>query len=92
MTVRLEGNIKRFIGLSTDPKPVPGYQIDGSTLAVSDLPAGSSFLETDTGLIYRWDGTAAWTVYHPAEEQGEYLQAVISELASLRELLAEALA
>ena len=39
----LETTTKRFIGLSSDTKP-------------SDAPAGSSYLETDTGLIWRWDG------------------------------------
>lgn len=57
MAVRLEGSIKRWIGLSTDTKPEPGqFSPDGEELTSAELPAGSSFLESDTGLIYRWNG------------------------------------
>lgn len=56
MAVRLEGTTKRFIGLSTDAKPYVGAQLDGSMIASTDLPAGSSFFETDTWRIARFDG------------------------------------
>ncbi len=58
MTVRLEGATKRFVGLSIDSKPTLGRQADGSTTTAADLPPGSSFLESDTGSLYRWDGEA----------------------------------
>lgn len=48
MAVRLEGTIKRFIGTSTDEKPT------------TDVPPGSSFLESNTGVVSRYDGTV-WT-------------------------------
>ena len=56
MAIKLEGTIRRFIGASTDAKPKPGSFFDGRTLEAADVTAGSSFLETDTGRIYRWDG------------------------------------
>ncbi len=49
--VTLEGTIQRYIGLSTDVKPIeftPGHP----------LPAGSSFFETDTFRISRFDGSS----------------------------------
>lgn len=94
MAVRLEGSIRRYIGLSTDRKPAVGINYDGlDSLTVTDLdlPAGSSFLETDTGRIYRWSGTD-WTHSEPANEQAEYMQAILFELASIREAIIEGLA
>lgn len=41
------GAIQRFVGLSTDTKPTP--------------PAGSTFLEYDTGVLFIYTG-AAWSV------------------------------
>ena len=88
MAVRLEGSIKRYIGLSSDTKPVLGWQPDGSTLTGADLPAGSSFLETDTGRIYRWDGASAWTlpILGP-DDQLYVLQALLSEVTQLRQIV-----
>lgn len=90
MAVLLEGAIKRFIGLSTDDKPGLGYYPDGSIVTGNDLPAGSSFLETDTGLIYRWDGRE-WTVHIAESETAQYLQAILFELASIKEVLMDGL-
>ena len=50
MAVKLEGAIQRFSGHSDDPKPVQEGQES------KPLPPGSSFLETDTGRIWRWTG------------------------------------
>lgn len=87
MAVRLEGPIRRYIGLSTDDKPVLGLQFDGSTIAASDLPSASSFLETDTGLIYRWNGADTWTLAAAGtDEQLSVLQAILIEITQLREL------
>ena len=97
MAVRLEGSTRRWIGLSSDEKPIPGHSTwdpkdnVATTIEATDVPPGSSFLETDTGRIQRWDGSA-WAVYVPADEQSEYLQAILTELASLREVLVESLA
>lgn len=57
MATKLEGSIKRWIGLSSDTKPGTGTDSEGVTVLSSDIPVGSSFLESDTGTIYRWMGT-----------------------------------
>ena len=88
MTVKLEGPIRRYIGLSTDDKPRLGAQFDGSTIAASDLPAASSFMETDTGLIYRWNGADAWVLAAAeADEQLYVLQAMLVEITQLRQMV-----
>ena len=91
MAVKLEGTIKRFIGLSTDTKPSVGLNLDGLTLTALDLPPGSSFLETDTGRIWRYN-SLEWVIHVPENEQAEYLQAILFELASIREAIVEGLA
>ena len=96
MTIRLEGAIKRWIGKSSDTKPYPGQVLSQDNgpdvvLTANDVPAGSSFLEEDTGRIYRWSGTE-WTYTLPIDAQAEYLQAILFELASIRELWMVALA
>lgn len=48
--------IHNYMGLSTDGKPTAG------------VPAGSHFVETDTGATYTFDGTATWSI-----DVGEYL-------------------
>ena len=55
---RLVGTIHRYIGTSTEEKPYVG-QMDMATRAeitAADLPAGSTFEESDTGDEYRFDG------------------------------------
>ena len=85
MAVRLEGTIKRFIGASTDTKPVVGRLFDGSILADRDLPPGSSFLESDTGRVYRWNGFE-WT--HPNKvDDSETWLAVLVRLDEIDEKL-----
>ena len=87
MAIKLEGSIRRWVGQSTDVKPKPGVQADGSTVADTDLPAGSSFLETDTGRIYRWDGAFSWQLALPnPDEQLYVLEAILIELSQLRQL------
>lgn len=71
MAVRLEGTIKRYIGVSTDEKPM------------EDVPAGSSFLEEDTGLVWRFNG--GWRVPPPDERMADLLQAILAELVAIRE-------
>lgn len=84
MTVRLEATIKRYIGHSTDTRPRPGVsQPDGTTLKIADLPPGSSFLEEDTGRVFRWDGTF-WAAAPVDETQVELLAAILREFRALR--------
>ncbi len=45
MAVYLEGTLNRYLGLSTDTKPL-------------SPPVGSYFYETDTGFTYRHNGYA----------------------------------
>ena len=90
MTVKLEGTIKRFIGLSTDRKPAIGWNPRDDagvelTLTATDLPAGSSFLETDTGTIWRWNGST-WTASPVDNALAEWLGLIYGELVKLREL------
>lgn len=83
MAVRLETTIKRYIGHSGDLKPRPGVVLDdGST--ISDLPAGSSFLEEDTGRVYRWTG-AIWSAAEGSDEQTLLLAEILAEVRALRE-------
>lgn len=87
---RLEGTIKRFIGLSTDKKPRPGHVgEDGIALSSGDVPAGSSFLETDTGRICRFDGLD-WVLHVPLDEQAATLDAILKQSAATHRLLAAA--
>ena len=70
MAVTLERTTKRFIGLSTDDKP-------------TGAPPGSSFLENDTGRVFRYDGHE-WRNYQPADEAIEVQKWILAELAQLR--------
>ena len=88
MAVRLEGSIRRWVGLSTDDKPSLGLQADGRTVGAGDIPAGSSFLETDTGRIYRWNGADTWTLPGlEGDEQLYVLQALLIEVTQLRQMV-----
>ena len=51
MTYSLITTIKRYIGLSTDTKPT------------TDTPAGSTFWEHDTNILYKYNGTS-WIPFH----------------------------
>lgn len=84
MAVKLESTTRRFSGLSTDTKPI--WEDENEERL---LPAGSSFLETDTGKIYRFSG-AGWTHYEPIDEQASYLSAISMQLAATHRLLAVA--
>ena len=53
---KLEGSIKRYIGLSTDTKP--------GSAGEEVIEPGSSFFETDTWRIARFSG-AAWQYEAP---------------------------
>jgi hypothetical protein len=92
MAVRLESSIRRWIGLSTDEKPSLGLNADGTTVTAQDLTPGSSFLETDTGRIYRWDGVASWRVPIPDDDAAVRHQELMLILGSIREVLVDGLA
>jgi len=77
MAIKLEQQIKRYIGLSTDAK---------QDIPTVDLLPGASFLENDTGKIFRWDGEA-WRCYEPPDDQNFTLQLILAELSQLRELV-----
>lgn len=85
MAIKLEGTIKRYIGLSTDIKPQSGEPFAGGAVAET-IPQGSSFLEADTGRIYRWLGTS-WELNIPIDDQLVVLQAVLRELGNINRLL-----
>ena len=85
---RLENSTARYIGTSTEGKPQALGLATGSdgVERPTSIPAGSSFLETDTGHIYRYDGTS-W-VYAPASADVEILLgAILAELTALREVI-----
>lgn len=82
MAVKLEATTHRYLGLSTDEKPLTGS--DNRAIAT-----GSSFLETDTGNIYRFDGTH-WRFpvrdRHEQAQNDEMLAVLYRILASIDEL------
>ena len=78
MAVTLESTTRRYTGLSTDEKPVTTE--DGKYVS-----AGSSFLELDTGRVFRADGGGQWFSYIPADEQAQLLSAILEQLTALRE-------
>ncbi len=78
MATQLEGSIKRWIGLSSDTKPGAGAQPDGSRTPYADIPVGSSFLESDTGIVWRWTG-ASWVSAQPDNRVVELLTQILDE-------------
>ena len=85
--IRLEGTIRRYIGLSSDdkPVPVPSYRsVDGSNVVspAEIMLVGSSFMETDTGKIWRWDGRT-WIHYEAEDENKILLSMILTELVGL---------
>ena len=85
--VRLETTIKRFIGLSRDRFAGRVSLEDGSTFSTDEIPAGSSFFESDTGLTRRWTGSG-WTEAFPEPENEELKVLVDISRAILVELRA----
>lgn len=79
MAVRLEGSIQRWIGFSSDRKPGLGVDSENVTTAPADIPVGSSFLESDTGRIFRWTGTT-WVAPMPDDRVVELLTQIVDEL------------
>ena len=75
MAFRLEGSINRYIGSSTDVKPQSGLN--------ETIPVGSSFMEDDTGRIYRFNGDG-WKFAEPADETAMLLTVIYLELQAIR--------
>tara|TARA_Y100000310_G_C20450080_1_gene700275 strand:+ start:121 stop:465 length:345 start_codon:yes stop_codon:yes gene_type:complete len=72
--------IKRFRGLSTDPKPKVGTILEDSHLleegpAEVTIKVGSVFTEVDTGARYIWNGLA-WV------RQEQTLEAILEDISS----------
>lgn len=77
MAVRLEGTIKRFIGLSSDRKPGEDPIPVGGESAP---PAGSTFFESDTGAIFRYDN-GGWRIPESKGDQTDaLLRLIVAEL------------
>lgn len=55
MTVTRIATPHRYVGVSGDTKPETG------------VPAGSTFVERDTGREFVWDGTAWGELIYPSE-------------------------
>jgi hypothetical protein len=78
---RLEGTIRRSVGVSDEPKP--------RSTADDPIPAGSTFYETDTGELARFDGTD-WRLPAVADEAGSVQAAMLLELRAIRHELGRA--
>jgi len=86
MAVKLEGTISRYIGLSTDDKPGKGKVGEGLEIIEQEIRAGSSFLETDTGRIWRYDGQD-WQFHIPEDAQLHLLELIYGQLHTINERL-----
>ncbi len=82
--MRLEATIKRFIGDSSERKPMPGEKLEDGTVLL-DLPAGSSFLEEDTERIARWNGQRWSKPVHESKDELDVLHQILAELRDARE-------
>lgn len=91
--VRIVTTTKRYIGLSSDTKPYVGVQHPWVTetpdfVQPRDIPAGSTFLESDTGRLFRYDG-ANWKYAWTDDGIRELLSAILNELRIHTALLEE---
>tara|TARA_Y100000034_G_scaffold96934_1_gene118215 strand:+ start:201 stop:494 length:294 start_codon:yes stop_codon:yes gene_type:complete len=88
----LTGHQKRFIGDSGTAKPAIGDD-SGKYLKPNDVPPGSSYFETDTGRMFRYED-GRWA-YSPELTQGlihQALQEIAGHHARTNELLEQILA
>ena len=70
MAVKLEGTIRRYIGLSSDHKPYT-FPLDTGE---EKPPDGSTFLEGDTGVVFRWSQDTWWP--QTPEGRAQEIQAI----------------
>lgn len=86
MTVKLIGFSQKYIGESTDVKPVTGgANLISPINPLGTIPQGSTFYEGDTGRTATWNGYR-WT-YPPTDAiVADRLDAIIAELREMKEL------
>ena len=94
MTLRTHSPF-HYIGESGDTKPSVGATrvADNYTYLARDLPVNSTFEETDTGDIYKWDGDA-WRLWISRLERAmttltTTMSAVLTEMQTQTGLLRE---
>lgn len=89
--IRLAPSPSRWIGLSTDVKPIAGQtSLTGDVILAADVTVGSTFLETDTNAMSTWNG-AAWIRQSIADDSLlQETRAIGVELFRIRRLLEEA--
>lgn len=86
MTMRLVGNEQKFVGLSTDKKPIPPEKGQDSR------PLFASFWELDTGRTYHWRPDKGWVeIKIPTDTSVlSALQLVARQLEQVQRMLAAA--
>ena len=79
--------VRHYIGLSTDIKPGEEHVEDPTSSDAAFPAAGSTFFETDTGLVSFCDGSK-WTLTEAATAYGprilDKLNSLYGELSALR--------
>lgn len=89
--IRQQQTTRRWIGLSSDIKPVPGAaDVNGSVYAAEDVTVGSTFFETDTNRTTTWNGGAWVGGPSPSDDLLLQLKAQFDELLRIRRVLEEA--
>jgi hypothetical protein len=90
--IRLTESPRRWIGLSTDAKPIPGQAQNGGTdiVQAADVTVGTTFFETDTNRTATWNG-ASWVAAPVADDAMlQQLRTNGDELFRIRKLLEDA--
>ena len=77
MTVKLYSAPRKYIGLKADTKPV--------TTDSETIPTGSTFEESDTGRLFRWNGYA-WNLDVTESDDARILDALHSVLQEMQEI------
>ncbi len=84
--MRLAPGPRRWIGVSTETKPIPGQGTNGNTINAADVTEGSTFFETDTGLTAIWNGTT-WVSQIVDAVPAAMQSVIVDELTRIRRLL-----
>ena len=85
MAVRQENNAKRYIGLSSDRKPVP--QEESADFDQIVVFPGSTFYEKDTGQLFVYND--GWALKSQDATVVEVLEAILHRLDEMHETLIE---